>query len=159
MNIQTAITIGGEKFIYDKTSVFEICENCALKDLCKRNPDELTLCEYLDIAYYDDYNFRRATEDEKQDNANTIPSELYDRLEKLGIIPNKVRSMNVGASDYSRHLIQPWAIWQEYQLNPWDADIIKRVLRHKTTDTRKMDYSPTLLFLRFSLRRHLYNPL
>lgn len=69
-----------------------------------------------------------------------IPFDLYDRLLKLGIIPNEVRDMNVGASDYSKHIIQPWAIWQEYDLNPWDADIIKRVLRHKATDTRKMDY-------------------
>ena len=141
MNIQTAITVRGEKFIYDKTeSVTEVCEKCALKDLCERDQDAQTLCDYLDIARYSDYNFRRATADEKQDNANTIPDELYDRLQKLGIIPNEVRDMNVGASDYSKHLIQPWAIWQEYQLNPWDADIIKRVLRHKATDTRKMDY-------------------
>ena len=143
MNIQTAITIGGEKFIFDKTkyeSVTEVCEKCALKDLCKKDQGAPTLCDYLDIARYSDYNFRRATADEKQDNANTIHDELYDRLQKLGIIPNEVRDMNVGASDYSKHLIQPWAIWQEYQLNPWDADIIKRVLRHKATDTRKMDY-------------------
>ena len=113
MNIQTAITVGGEKFIYDKTkyeSVTEVCEKCALKDLCKKDQDAPTLCDYLDIARYSDYNFRRATADEKQDNANTIPDELYDRLQKLGIIPNEVRDMNVGASDYSKHLIQPWAI-------------------------------------------------
>ena len=143
MNIQTAITVGGEKFIFDKTkyeSVTEVCEKCALKDLCKKDQDAPTLCDYLDIARYSDYNFRRATADEKQDNTHTIPDDLYDRLQKLGIIPNEVRDMNVGASDYSKHLIQPWAIWQEYQLNPWDADIIKRVLRHKATDTRKMDY-------------------
>ena len=143
MNIQTAITVGGEKFIFDKTkyeSVTEVCEKCALKDLCKKDQDAPTLCDYLGIARYSDYNFRRATADEKQDNANTIPDELYDRLQKLGIIPNEVRDMNVGASDYSKHLIQHWAIWQEYDLNPWDADIIKRVLRHKATDTRKMDY-------------------
>lgn len=69
-----------------------------------------------------------------------IPAWLYDRLDTLGIIPNEVRSRNEGASDYSKHIIQPWAIWQEYNLNPWDADIVKRVLRHKATDTRKMDY-------------------
>lgn len=43
-------------------------------------------------------------------------------------------------SDYSKHLIQPWHIWQCYNLNPWDADIIKRVLRTKQGDSRKMDY-------------------
>lgn len=139
-----AITIGGETFIFDETkytSVTEVCEKCALKDLCKKDQDAPTLCDYLDIARYSDYNFRRATANENaNENASTIHRELYDRLQKLGIIPNEVRNTNVGASDYSKHLIQPWAIWQEYQLNPWDADIIKRVLRHKATDTRKMDY-------------------
>lgn len=69
-----------------------------------------------------------------------IPSWLYDELDRLGIIPNDVRSENVGASDYAKHIIQPWSIWIDYELNPWDADIVKRVLRHKETDTRRMDY-------------------
>lgn len=51
-----------------------------------------------------------------------------------------IRSYNVGASNYSEHAIQPWDIWREYDLNPWDADIVKRVLRTKKTDTRIMDY-------------------
>lgn len=51
-----------------------------------------------------------------------------------------VRTYNVGASNYSEHKIQPWDIWLEYGLNPWDADIIKRVLRKKSTDSRKLDY-------------------
>lgn len=69
-----------------------------------------------------------------------IPAELYERLDRLGMLPNDVRDHNRGASDYSRHLIQPWAVWQEYRLNPFDADIIKRVLRHKATDPRRLDY-------------------
>ena len=72
--------------------------------------------------------------------STTIPSELYVRLRSLGIIPNNVRGGNVGASDYSKHIIQPWAIWQEYNLNPWDADIVKRILRTKKTDPRRLDY-------------------
>lgn len=51
-----------------------------------------------------------------------------------------VRSYNVGSSDYAQHKIQPWDIWLSYDLNPWDADIVKRVLRTKKTDTRIMDY-------------------
>ena len=51
-----------------------------------------------------------------------------------------IRNYNVGASDYSKHSIQPWDIWEEYDLNPWDADIVKRVLRNKSTDSRIMDY-------------------
>ena len=51
-----------------------------------------------------------------------------------------IRSYNVGASDYAQHKIQPWDIYLDYNLNPWDADIVKRVLRTKKTDTRIMDY-------------------
>lgn len=53
---------------------------------------------------------------------------------------NDIRQYNVGESDYSKHKIQPWDIWEEYKLDPWDADIIKRVLRHKSTDSRESDY-------------------
>lgn len=51
-----------------------------------------------------------------------------------------VQSYNVGKSDYARHKIQPWNIWEEYNLNPWDADIIKRVLRTKEGEARTLDY-------------------
>ena len=50
------------------------------------------------------------------------------------------RTYNIGNSDYSKHKIQPWDIWLEYNLNPWDADIIKRVLRTKKDNPRKLDY-------------------
>ncbi len=70
-----------------------------------------------------------------------INDQLANRLKQLGILDDSdTRSYNVGDSDYSKHLIQPWAIWIEYKLNPWDADIIKRVLREKSSDSRKMDY-------------------
>jgi hypothetical protein len=49
-------------------------------------------------------------------------------------------SHNVGLSNYSQHFIQPWHIWQEWDLNPWDADIIKRVLRTKQGESRISDY-------------------
>ena len=50
------------------------------------------------------------------------------------------RDYNVGASNYSTKKIQPWDIWKEYHLNPWDADIIKRVLRDKKGEDPKLDY-------------------
>jgi hypothetical protein len=50
------------------------------------------------------------------------------------------RDYNVGGSDYSKHKIQPWDIWLSYSLNPWDADIVKRVLRTKKGYKRKLDY-------------------
>lgn len=71
-----------------------------------------------------------------------IPAELYDFLEWLGIIDNTgTRDHNVGKSDYSKQIIQPWAIWLAYpHLTPWDMDIIKRVLRNKEGEDREQDY-------------------
>ena len=50
------------------------------------------------------------------------------------------RSYNIGKSDYSKRKIQPWSIWLEYDLNPFDADIVKRVLRTKEGESRILDY-------------------
>ena len=69
-----------------------------------------------------------------------ISNEIYKRLQIRGLLPNEVRDHNVGASDYSAHVIQPWSIWIDYALNPWDADIVKRVLRSKQGEDRKQDY-------------------
>ena len=72
-----------------------------------------------------------------------INDELYAKLKHLGIINdanNNVRNHNVGNSDYSEHIIQPWSIWIDWNLNPWDADIVKRVLRSKIGSSRKEDY-------------------
>jgi co-chaperonin GroES (HSP10) len=52
----------------------------------------------------------------------------------------KHRKYNIGNSDYSDKKIQPWDIWKEYNLNGFDADIVKRVLRNKKGESRKMDY-------------------
>lgn len=51
-----------------------------------------------------------------------------------------VRGCNAGKSGYAGHAIQPWDIWKEYGLNPWDADIVKRVLRTKEGEPRTVDY-------------------
>ena len=51
-----------------------------------------------------------------------------------------VRNKNIGNSNYADHKIQPWDIWMDWNLNPWDADIIKRTLRTKKGDSRIMDY-------------------
>lgn len=72
-----------------------------------------------------------------------IDDKLYAELVHLGIInqdENNVRSHNVGTSDYYTHVVQPWAIWLDWNLNPWDADIVKRVLRNKLGESRKQDY-------------------
>ena len=49
-----------------------------------------------------------------------------ERTPESSILKEDVRSYNVGQSDYAKHRIQPWDIWLEYKLNPWDADIVKR---------------------------------
>lgn len=70
-----------------------------------------------------------------------------------------VREYNVGNSDYSKHKIQPWDIWREYNLNPWDADIVKRVLRIKEEpgkskeDARIMDYEKIIHICRERIRQ------
>jgi len=61
-------------------------------------------------------------------------------LEAEEAFPLAHKARNVGTSDYALHKIQPWDIWREYSLNPWDADIVKRVLRTKQGDSRKLDY-------------------
>lgn len=53
---------------------------------------------------------------------------------------NDIRSYNVGASDYSKHKFQSWDFWLTFVLNPFDADLCKRILRTKQTDGRKLDY-------------------
>ena len=66
---------------------------------------------------------------------------LYKELRKLGIIDSSgTRNRNVGKSNYSKHIIQPWSIWLDWDLNAWDADIIKRVLRDKEGESRISDY-------------------
>jgi hypothetical protein len=58
----------------------------------------------------------------------------------------KVRDHNIGNSNYSKLPLQPWDVWIAWNLNPWDADIIKRIARTKeekglsALEARKQDY-------------------
>ena len=93
-----------------------------------------------------------------------IEEDLYNRLERLGLIPNEVRKDNVGRSDYSKHTIQPWSIWLDYDLNAWDADIVKRVLRTKEEpgmpykESRIMDYNKIIHICKERIRQLEYEP-
>ena len=71
------------------------------------------------------------------------------KLIELGVLKTtkySCRDAHVGKSDYSEHVIQPWTIWLEYNMNAWDADIVKRILRTKEEagmtpeEARKLDY-------------------
>lgn len=88
-----------------------------------------------------------------------ISKDFYEKLQFLGIIPNKIRSKNIGKSNYSQHLIQPWSIWLDYKLDPWDADIVKRILRTKEEtgltmeQSRIMDYEKIIHICEEKLRQ------
>ena len=87
--------------------------------------------------------FKKRMEQEQNDdtvNSRLLDEDTYKALIRLGVLETSVRSYNIGSSDYSRHIIQPWTIWQDYNLNPWDADIVKRILRTKHGDSRRLDY-------------------
>ena len=78
------------------------------------------------------------------------------KLVKLGVLcaPNDTtRDYNVGTSNYKEFLLQPWSFWLEYNLNPWDADIVKRVLRTKKGDSRKMDYEKIIHICKERIRQ------
>lgn len=62
-----------------------------------------------------------------------------------------VLSYNVGKSDYAKHAIQLWEIWKEYNLNPWDADIVKRVLRTKEGEERTLDYEKIIHICKYRI--------
>lgn len=77
-----------------------------------------------------------------------------EHLLNLGILKTteeSCQSYHIGKSDYSRHIIQPWNIWKEYNLNPWDADIVKRVLRSKEGEERTLDYEKIIHICKYRI--------
>ena len=87
-----------------------------------------------------------------QETINFCPEEEVDN-EALKALKSKtevesIRNYNVGNSNYAKMPAgyQPWDLWKVYHLNPWDADILKRLLRTKAEpgmtpqEARKMDY-------------------
>ena len=86
-----------------------------------------------------------------QDTINFCPEE--DIIEDLGktsaqFEAEEIRNHHVGNSNYSQMPkgYQPWDLWKIFHMNPWDADIQKRLLRTKAepcmtmAESRKMDY-------------------
>lgn len=88
-----------------------------------------------------------------------VDDDLAEKLIHLGIIDTSARIYNVGNSDYSKHVIQPWSIWLDYDLDPWDADIVKRVLRTKIepglseTESRILDYNKIIHICKEKIRQ------
>ena len=79
--------------------------------------------------------------------------EFLERCKELGMIGSHCRTYNEGKSDYSKHIIQPWSIWLDYNLNPWDADIVKRILRTKEGESRESDYKKIIHICNERLRQ------
>ena len=85
-----------------------------------------------------------------------INDELYQKLYYLGVIndnQDNIRNSNVGASNYSKHIIQPWSVWLDWNLNPWDADIVKRICRHKDGEDDKIKYEKIIHICQERLRQ------
>jgi len=139
---------------------FVECENCKFYDKAKEGYARCEL-SHREIRQHTTSNNCNLLLFKKEPSSSSIPSWNWGdvatketELEKLqatqiaklidlGVIASEVnhtRTKNAGTSNYSKFLLQPWAIWKEYGLNPWDADIIKRTLRTKEGDARKLDY-------------------
>lgn len=149
------LAIVGDEVNYDKIAEY-------FKNLGAENPNNLdfsdrnnayvinkdNIVEPIDRRFTEAYNIKFITEliNHVTVKVKTIQIDivLYNKLKYLGILgDSKVRTHNVGASNYSsdKHLIQPWTLWLDYpNLTPFDHDILKRVLREKATDGRKLDY-------------------
>lgn len=104
--------------------------------------------DYVEAETMKNEKYPEPIEVQDEEAQDTI-EEAQDTIEE----EPSVTSYNVGASDYSKHRIQPWDIWEEYQLNPWDADIVKRVLRTKATDSRQLDYEKIIHICKYRIEQ------
>ena len=87
-----------------------------------------------------------------QETINFCPEEQVDdndlKALKDKMSAESIRNHNIGNSNYAKMPTgyQPWDLWKVYHLNPWDADILKRLLRTKaepgtsSQESRKLDY-------------------
>lgn len=87
---------------------------------------------------------------------------VIQKLLNLGILRTMDKSCqdyHIGKSNYSEHIIQPWHLWLDYNLNPWDADIVKRILRTKNEsglsekESRILDYQKIIHICNERLRQ------
>ena len=108
-------------------------------------------CTYCGVPFMEEtdlpiYNFTGGTA-VSSPSLNTRQEHVIQKLKKLGVIPTEGSEHlqhNVGTSNYAEHIIQPWHIWQDWNLNPFDADAIKRLLRTKQGSSRIEDYEKVI---------------
>lgn len=122
--------IEGDSDVYTRDPITGVCH------LVKDAPMDVTVTQQWEDARYKHLEVGTAEKSCadlcKKPFEDAPPVTVTDAVDPL--------SYNVGESDYAQHPIQPWHIWLEYKLNPWDADIVKRVLRTKAGNSRKLDY-------------------
>ncbi len=97
------------------------------KTILKRLADYIRAAEQEDDLVPEKYRASRT-------QSSLILADLYKYLD--GCLVDKptakeTLSTNVGASDYSDKPIQPWEIWVALELDPFRADLVKRLLRKK----------------------------
>lgn len=168
--MKTYIYKGAKDFFYHDTCIAKLGDTLeigveGIRNITNKNKFNKATAEIIEdiLKECDEYDPEVGIDSDEQDfsefpsnlnNSNirslfSINSDIISRLIVLGILKteeNSCRNYNIGKSDYSKHVIQPWAIWQEYNLNPWDADIVKRILRTKMeeglteTEARIIDY-------------------
>lgn len=66
------------------------------------------------------------------------------------------KEYNVGKSDYSKHLLQPWDLWRHMD-NPWLCDIVKRLLRTKEDTPKMEDYQKIKHILQYLEENYHYD--
>lgn len=119
-----------------------------LRGICVTiNNKKKVICE----TCYNKYKLNK-----KKRKMKEISDELYYKLEYLGIINEEdqnFRNFNVGTSNYHEHIIQPWTIQLDWNLNSFDADIIKRTLRTKVGNPRELDYKKIIHICKERLRQ------
>lgn len=86
---------------------------------------------------------KKATQNKLDSSCMYNKSDILEYLIKIGVYPSDsgVRNSNIGESNYSEKVIQPWSVWQDWQLNPWDADIVKRIARTKVINNKTLEES------------------
>ena len=92
-------------------------------------------------------------------NGVYITKELFDKLDKVGLIPNGTNTHNIGKSDYAKHMIQPWNVFASHpELNYWECDIIKRIMRSKDGE-RLLDLNKCVHIIDELIRQELLKSL
>lgn len=67
-----------------------------------------------------------------------------------------VQNHQVGGDHYLKHAIQPWDIWREYDLDPWEAGALKYLLRRK--ENRLQDLKKCRHYLDYLIAREEAKP-